>query len=140
MAALSRRDPTSEEFGRLFRTLFEAGGRGEGFSPPLDVLELHDRFLVRLDLPGMGHDEVAVEVDDDTLTVSGERRAEHEGRTGAVHRVERAVGAFSRTLTLPRGIDAGAITARFERGVLELSIPKPAETQPRRIAIGRGGG
>lgn len=137
MASLSRRDPAGDDLGRLFRTLFEAGGRGAGFSAPMDVVEEDDRFLVRVDLPGMTEDDVSCEVADDTLTISGERRSEHEQRKGAVHRVERAFGSFRRTLTLPRGTDPNAIEASFERGVLEVRIPKPAETQPRRVEIGR---
>src|SRR5690606_17236092 len=69
------------------------------------------------------------------LTVAGERRSEHEQAKGGYHRVERAYGRFSRSLTLPEGVDAEAVEATFDRGVLEVRIPKPAQSKPRRVAI-----
>ena len=78
-----------------------------------------------------------LEFEDGTLTVSGERKAEHEEHEEGFHRVERAFGAFSRSLTLPKGIDADAVTAGFDRGVLEIRIPKPEQRKPRRIEIAR---
>jgi HSP20 family protein len=67
--------------------------------------------------------------------VSGERKAEHEATKGGYHRVERAFGAFVRSLTLPDGVDPEAIEARFDRGVLEVRIPKPEQRKPRRIEV-----
>jgi HSP20 family protein len=69
------------------------------------------------------------------LTVSGERKADNEVKKDGYFRLERATGAFSRTLTLPEGVDADAIAASFDKGVLEIRIPKPEERKPRRIAI-----
>ena len=81
-----------------------------------------------------------LEVADDVLTLSGERRVEHEARKDGLYRLERGTGAFSRSLTLPEGVDADAIEASFDRGVLEVRIPKPAERRPRRVEIAVGGG
>src|SRR3954470_8751348 len=74
-------------------------------------------------------------VEDGTLTISGERRSDQELKKDGYVRVERAFGSFSRSLTLPKGIDAEGVTASFDRGVLEVSVPKPEERKPRRIEI-----
>ena len=68
--------------------------------------------------------------------MSGERKAEHEERKDGYHRVERAYGRFSRSLSLPQGIDADQVQANFDKGVLEVRIPKPAERKPHRVQIG----
>jgi HSP20 family protein len=74
------------------------------------------------------------------LTVSGERKAEHEEKKEGFYRVERSFGQFRRSLTLPDGVDADGITATFDKGVLEVRIPKPEERKPHRVAISVGGG
>ena len=73
------------------------------------------------------------------LTVSGERKAEHEDKREGFYRMERAFGTFSRSLTLPKGVDPEAVSAQFDRGVLEVRIPKPEQRKPRRIAIAGAG-
>ena len=78
-----------------------------------------------------------IEFEDGTLTISGERKAEHGEEKEGYHRVERSFGAFSRSLTLPQGVDADGVTASFDRGVLEIRVPKPEQRKPRRIEIGR---
>jgi HSP20 family protein len=87
----------------------------------------------------MTENDVKIELEDTVLTVSGERRAEHEEEKEGYHRVERAFGSFSRTLTLPKGIDPESITASFDKGVLEIRVPKPEVRKPRRIEIGVNG-
>ncbi|HEX5763002.1 MAG TPA: Hsp20/alpha crystallin family protein [Solirubrobacterales bacterium] len=151
--ALVRWDPTREldllqgDMNRLFDSFFQ--GRGLGVAngggsaarrwiPPMDLVEADDEYILRADLPGLGEDDLAIEVKDKVLTISGERRAEHEDRREGYHRVERAFGRFSRSLDLPEGVDAGAVSADFENGVLEVRIPKPEERQPTKIAIGSG--
>jgi HSP20 family protein len=129
------------EVNRIFNTFFDAPAVGTGAAPQrwvpaMDLIETDDRFLLRADLPGVPEEDVAIELDDRTLTVSGERKSAVETQGRGYHRVERAYGTFSRSLTLPEGVDPDAVTARFERGVLEVSIPKPEERKPRRIAIG----
>ena len=133
------------EMNRLFNTVFDAPAPGGNsgalrrWMPPMDLVETEEHFVLRADLPGMGEDDVKIEFEDGTLTVAGERKAEHESGNEGYYRVERAFGSFSRSLTLPKGIDAEAVTARFDRGVLEVSIPKPEERKPRRIEIGGSG-
>jgi HSP20 family protein len=86
----------------------------------------------------MTEDDVDIEIKDNILTVSGERKSESEQSGEGYHRVERAFGSFSRSLTLPQGVDAGRVEAKFENGVLEVRIPKPAEAKPTRVQIGKG--
>jgi HSP20 family protein len=132
------------EMNRLFNTVFDtpapAGNGGlRRWLPPMDLVETTDHFVLRADLPGLGEDDVNIEVEDRVLTVSGERKAEHESTQDGYHRVERAFGAFSRSLTLPEGIDADTVAASFDRGVLEIRIPKPEQRKPRKVSIGVGG-
>jgi HSP20 family protein len=129
------------EMNRLFNTVFDAPAPGNGgalrrWMPAMDLVESGDQFVLRADLPGMSQEDVKIEFEDGTLTVSGERKAEHEEREEGYYRVERAFGSFSRSLTLPKGINADAVSASFDRGVLEIRIPKPEERKPRRIEIG----
>ena len=129
------------EMNRLFNTVFDTPSNGSGnvlrrWMPAMDLVESGDHFVLRADLPGMGEDDVNIEFEDGTLTVSGERKAEHEDSNEGFHRVERSFGSFSRSLTLPQGIDPEAVAANFDRGVLEIRIPKPEQRKPRKIAIG----
>jgi len=131
------------EMNRLFGTVFDAPSAGNGsamrrWMPAMDLVETEDHFVLRADLPGLAEGDVSIEVEDNVLTVSGERKAEHETTKEGYHRVERAFGSFSRSLTLPDGVDADAVTASFDRGVLEIRIPKPEQRKPRKISIGVG--
>ncbi len=148
--ALIRWEPARElqtiqqELNRLFGTAFDAQaatGNGAGSSrwvPAMDLVEESDHFVLRADLPGIDEDAVSVEVEDNVLTVSGKRTSEHEDRKEGYHRIERAFGSFSRSLTLPEGIDAEGIEASFRNGVLEVRVPKPEQRKPRRVAINVG--
>jgi HSP20 family protein len=136
MALLMKPEPFSREVDRLFDAFF---GGGEGGSrrwvPPMDLVEAEDHFLLKADLPGLTEDDVSIEIDDGALKISGERKAEHEASERGWYRVERAFGSFARTLSLPEGVDADAVNAHFENGVLEVRIPKPEQRKPRRVAI-----
>ena len=141
MSLLMRPEPFSQEINRLFNTLFEQGSeQGQRWIPAMDLIEGEDHFVLKADLPGLTENDVAIEIRDNTLTVSGERRAEQEQTERGWYRVERSFGRFSRSLTLPQGVDPDAVSAQFVNGVLEVRIPKPAERQPRRVAIGTGEG
>jgi HSP20 family protein len=129
-----------QEMNRLFGTFFDsptsAAVTGAGrWVPAMDLLEQGEHYVLRADLPGIEESDVQIELDDRVLTVSGERRFDGEQRGDGYHRVERASGSFSRSLTLPEGVDAEAIEASFEKGVLEVRIPKPEQRKPRRVAI-----
>ena len=127
------------DMNRLFNTMFEGpggqGGQLRRWTPAMDLAETEDAFVLRADLPGVSQEDVNIELEDTVLTVSGERKADHETQGEGFYRVERTFGAFSRSLTLPKGVDPEGIAASFDDGVLEVRIPKPEERKPRRIAI-----
>jgi HSP20 family protein len=100
-------------------------------------MEAADYLVRKADLPGVSEDDVRIEVRENVLTVSGERKTESEEKRNGYYRVERSFGTFSRSLTLPEGVDADSIEANFDKGVLEVRIPKPEQRKPRRISIGR---
>src|SRR3712207_2556781 len=154
--ALVRWEPVRElhtiqqEMNRLFNTFFDSpvsssgGGGGNGsagmrrWMPAMDLVETAEHFVLRADLPGLAEGDVKTAVADDVLTLSGERRFKHEAKKDGFYRLERGTGTFSRSLTLPEGVDATAIAASFDKGVLEVRIPKPAERKPRRVEISVG--
>jgi HSP20 family protein len=131
-----------QEMNRLFGTVFDgqagvAAGNGlaRRWIPAMDLVEDDQRFILRADLPGVREGDVSIELEDNVLTVSGERRTEHEERKEGYRRMERASGVFTRSLTLPEGVDPEGIEAHFEHGVLEVSIPKPEQRKPHKVAI-----
>jgi len=131
------------EMNRLFGSAFDTPTPGSGgalrrWMPAMDLVEADEHFVLRADLPGMSEEDVNIEVEERVLTISGERKAEHTETKDGYQRFERAFGAFSRSLTLPEGIDAEAVSASFDRGVLEVRIPKPEQRKPRKISIGVG--
>jgi HSP20 family protein len=149
--ALIRWEPIAElntiqnEMNRLFNTVFDQPhqtGRGNGtvrrWLPPMDLIETTDHYVLRADLPGLSDADVNVQFDDNTLTVSGERKAEHEDQQEGYYRLERAFGAFSRSLTLPDGVDPDGVHAHFDRGVLEIRVPKPEQKKPKTVQITLG--
>jgi HSP20 family protein len=150
--ALIRWEPVRElgtiqnEMNRLFNTFFEAptsGGNGtqtlRRWIPAMDLVETDGEYILRADLPGLTENDVNIELEDSVLTISGERKSEHEERKEGYYRVERASGSFSRSLTLPEGVDASAIKASFDNGVLEVRVPKPEVKKPQKVAISVGG-
>ncbi|WP_022929202.1 Hsp20/alpha crystallin family protein [Patulibacter americanus] len=126
-----------QEVNRVFSTFFDpAVSSTPRWTPAVDLIEREGSFVLVADLPGMAEDDIAIEVEGDTLTLSGARTLHDETRREhGVIRAERAAGQFRRTLTLPEGVDADRITASFDRGVLEVSIPKPEQAKPRRVSI-----
>ena len=149
--ALVRWEPVREltslqsEMNRLFNTFFDTpatGGNGGGASrrwvPSMDLVETEEHFVLRADLPGLTEADVSIELEDNVLTVAGERKTEHEEKKEGFYRMERSFGQFRRSLTLPDGVDADGIAATFDKGVLEVRIPKPEERKPRRVAISVG--
>jgi len=129
---------------RLFNTFFDTpttAGNGNGLRrwvPPMDLVETDEHFVLKADLPGLDAGDVSIEVEDTVLTVSGERKVEHETSKEGFYRLERASGEFRRSLTLPEGVDADKIVAAFDKGVLEVRIPKPEQRKPRKVQIALG--
>ena len=139
MTLLMKPEPFSSEFNRLFNTLFQQPEeRSQRWMPAMDLVEADDHFLLKADLPGLGEDDVSIEIRDNTLTIAGERKSEFEQKEHGWYRVERSTGSFSRSLALPEGVDPDAVSAEFDKGVLEVRIPKPEQRKPRRIEIKAG--
>jgi HSP20 family protein len=143
MATLVRWEPFRDiaqmqsEMGRLLDGLFDGRGRGsETWIPALDVWETESDLVYAFDLPGLEEGEISIEVADDTLTVTGERRRATEQQGDRFYRFERRYGSFSRAVGLPAGVDESKIAASYEGGVLEVRVPKPEEAKPRRIQLG----
>jgi HSP20 family protein len=101
----------------------------------MDLVETDDHFVLRADLPGMDESDIDLSLEENVLTLSGERKAEHEEQREGFYRLERAAGTFSRSLTLPEGVEGDAINATFDKGVLEVRIPKPEQRKPRKLQI-----
>jgi HSP20 family protein len=148
--ALVRWEPVRElgtiqnEMNRLFNSFFDtptvaAGSALRRWVPAMDLVESEHEYVLKADLPGMSEGDVSIELEENVLTVSGERKAEHEERKGGFYRVERSSGSFRRSLQLPDGVDPEAIRATFDKGVLQVTIPKPVQTAPRKVQITVGG-
>jgi HSP20 family protein len=149
--ALVRWEPFREfaalqnEMGRWMNQL--AGGVGStvgnGHSstwlPAVDVWETDKELVLSFDLPGIPEDKIAVELDDNVLTVTGERERIQERSEDRFYRFERRFGQFSRSVTLPSGVKEDQIKADYKDGVLEIRVPKPEEPKPKRIHIGSQG-
>lgn len=143
--AIIRWEPTRElqsiqqEMNRLFGSFFE-GESGDApvarrWIPAMDLVEDDGTYVLRADLPGVSEKDVSVELHENVLTIAGERSREHELTKPGYRRIERATGAFRRSLTLPEGIDPESIDATVQDGVLTVRIPKPEEPKPRRVEI-----
>jgi HSP20 family protein len=128
----------SRWMGGLSGGVAPGNGQSSTWLPSVDVWETGDELVLSFDLPGIDEDAIAVELDDDVLTVSGERERTSEHSSERFYRFERRFGTFSRSVTLPPGVKEEAITADYRNGVLEIRIPKPEEQKPRRIKVGSG--
>jgi HSP20 family protein len=135
----------TEEMDRIFGEFgFERGqGQGQGggsmWSPAIEVAEREGQYVVHAELPGLKPEDVKVELTDDTLVIHGERKSEHDENKGGVHRTERRYGQFYRSVPLPEGVNAEQVRAKFENGVLEVTIPVPQQQSNRReIPINTG--
>jgi len=105
----------------------------------VDLWEAEGELVLSFDLPGISEEDIAVELDDNVLTVSGERERTSEHSNDRFYRFERRFGTFSRSVTLPQGVQEDAIQASYGNGVLEVRVPKPEEPKPKRIQIGGQG-
>lgn len=132
------------EIARLEREMDEMMGRmpawpwGElerGRAPAVDMIDHDDEIVLRADLPGLDEKDIEVRVQDNTLTIQGERKEEKEEKKEDYDCSERAYGAFMRSLTLPASVDASKIKATFKKGVLEVHLPKAKEAKGTKIEI-----
>jgi len=125
-------DLFDESYGRA-RTVPSA--TAGAWLPPVDILESKDAYLIRAELPGMKKEDFNLEVNDGTLTLSGERKAEDLSNGVEYHRSERVHGRFSRSFYLPQTVKQDGIKATYRDGILEVHVPKAEEAKPRQIAI-----
>jgi HSP20 family protein len=128
------------EVNRLFS---RAGGSDvaerQSWTPSVDVIETEDAIKLKAELAGMDPKDISIEVQDNVLTVSGERRFEDEVKEDKYYRIERRYGSFSRSLNLPMTADEDKIQAKYNDGVLEVTVPKAEIAKPKKIAVAIGG-
>jgi HSP20 family protein len=142
---LSRWDPLHEleqltgQMNDLFESAFAPGTGGDGlaaWSPPVDIEETDDAYVVDADLPGVDRDDVNVEIRDNELIVTGEIKEKE--RKGLLRRQTRRIGRFEYRVILPSDIDRENVDATLHGGVLSIRVPKIANEQPRRIEVSSG--
>ncbi|WP_338866159.1 Hsp20/alpha crystallin family protein [Myxococcus stipitatus] len=134
MRALLQGDPTG-----LMRGLAPGGREGWALVPDFDVKETKDAYIFKADLPGVKEENLEVSLTGQQLTISGNRDEEKREEGERYFTFERSHGSFSRSFTLPEGVDSEHVSAEMKDGVLTLAIPKRPEVQPKRIRIGGGG-
>jgi HSP20 family protein len=130
-----RRSELDRLFGAFFDVSAANGGSTRRFVPATDLVEAGDHYVLTADLPGVAQDDIKIELNDNVLTVAGERRSEHTTEGDGYRRLERSSGRFSRSLTLPEGIDPESISASYDNGVLRVEIPKPTQRVPHRVEV-----
>jgi HSP20 family protein len=123
------RDLVARTFGESVDLTFEQG------IPSLDLAETNNALEVRMDIPGMEAKDIDIQVNGNLLTISGERKEEHEEKDKTYHRVERRVGSFSRSVTLPCAVKESAVDAQYKNGILTVRLPKTEEAKACKIAV-----
>ena len=149
MTVLTRWDPFREfitlqdRMNRLFREPFGPEGREESlttttFAPPVDVYEDEHNVTLKIEVPGIDEKDIDVRIENNTLTVHGERKFEKEEKEQNYRRVERQYGSFTRSFTLPNTVDPEQVHANYDKGVLKISMAKKAEAKPKQIKVNVG--
>ena len=141
--AITRWDPFREvvalqnRMNSLFRDLNDDGGpmTTAAFAPAADIYEDEGKIAIKLEVPGIDEKDLDVSVENNTLTVKGERKFEKEEKEENFHRVERRYGSFFRAFTLPSTVDTEHVTANYQNGVLKLELKKKPEAQPKQIKV-----
>jgi HSP20 family protein len=150
MTVITRWDPFREfstlqdRMNRLFRESFTEGGREEAltttsFAPPVDVYEDEHNVSLKIEVPGIDEKDIDVRLENNTLTVHGERKFEKEEKEENFRRVERQYGSFTRSFTLPATVDADKVSANYDKGILKITLPKKAEAKPKQVKVSVGG-
>ena len=121
----------------LFRNMSEAELplSAGSFVPAVDIYEDKDKLVLKLEVPGIDEKDLDVQIENNTLTVKGERKFEKEEKEENFHRIERSYGNFYRTFTLPSTVETDKISAKYTAGVLKLELKKKAEAQPKQIKV-----
>jgi HSP20 family protein len=149
MTVLTRWEPFREfstlqdRMNRLFRESYNDAGRDESlmstnFAPAVDVYEDEHKVTLKIEVPGIEEKDIDVRVENNTLTVQGQRKIEKEEKEENYRRVERQYGSFTRTFTLPQTVDAESVSANYDKGVLKITLPKKAEAKPKQIKVNVG--
>src|SRR5919198_2061148 len=150
MTVITRWDPFREfstlqdRMNRLFRESYGPEGREESltttsFAPPVDVYEDEHNVTLKIEVPGIDEKDVDVRIENNTLTVHGERKFEKEEKEENYRRVERQYGSFTRSFTLPNTVDSENVQADYEKGVLKIKLAKKAEAKPKQIKVNVSG-
>jgi HSP20 family protein len=150
MAITTYWDPFREatSLQRRLNSLFEDYNRQQGdsaavsmgsFMPPVDIYEDEHKLSLKLEVPGIRQQDLDVQIENNTLTVRGERKFEQEEKEENFHRIERRYGSFTRSFTLPATVDTGSVKAAYENGVLRIDLGKRAEAKPRQIKVNVSG-
>jgi HSP20 family protein len=133
-----------EEVNRVFSSSFNRSGEtGLGraaWNPSVDIFGNKDQIVLEAELPGLSPDDVNISIENNVLTIHGERRFEKKDEGDNFHRVERSYGSFTRSFTLPPTVSSENVAANFDNGVLRLELAKREEAKPRRIEIKAGAG
>ena len=137
MPMLTRWDPFAE-LSRLQNDMNRASTYRERFEPAVDIREEDEAIVIEAEVPGLKADNLKVHVDDNVLTLEGERRFEKEEKKERYHRIERSYGKFVRSFSLPKNVDGEHIDAKLDDGLLTVRLPKRAAPEKRRIQIEPG--
>jgi HSP20 family protein len=139
---LGRLSDLRDEMDRLFDTPLAALARTSqllsGWAPALDLHEDKDNFVVKAELPGLKKEDIEISLHDGCLSISGERKNEEKFENAEVHRAERFVGRFQRTLALPAPVAVDKVKAQYKDGVLTITLPKTEEAKPKQIVVQAG--
>ena len=142
MTFVARRDFSTlqDRVNRIFRESFSPEGSDEAlttsnFAPPVDVYEDEHNITLKIEVPGIDEIDINVTIENNTLTVRGERRFEKDEKEENFHRVERMYGSFTRSFTLPNTVDPEQVSAHYEKGVLKISLAKKTEAKPKLIKV-----
>jgi HSP20 family protein len=140
MTTITRIDPF-RELASFFQS-FEPNGKEQltagSFVPPVDVYEDEQNLILKLEVPGVNEGDINVSVENNTLTIQGERKFEKDEKEENFHRIERRYGSFLRTFKLPNTVDSDKVEASYDKGILKISLAKRAEAKPRQIKVGNG--
>jgi HSP20 family protein len=149
MTLLTRWEPLREfsamqdrinRMSRLFRESYSPEGPEEAltttsFAPPVDIYEDEHNITLKLEAPGIDEKDIDVRIDNNTLTVHGERKIEKEEKEENFRRIERQYGSFTRSFTLPSSVDVSQVSADYAQGVLNIKLAKKAEGKPKQIKV-----
>src|SRR5580704_2716224 len=151
MTVLTRWEPFREfstlqnRMNRLFRETYSGSGEGRdeslstsSFAPAVDVYEDEHTVTLKIEVPGIDEKDIDIRLENNTLTVHGDRKIEKEEKEENYRRVERQYGSFTRTFTLPTTVDSEKVSANYDKGVLKIALPKKAEAKPKQIKVNVG--